>query len=255
MDVEGWRREYERVLSRARLREEDCDEAVLERHLPFLERLDAVEGSSIALFDFRTRSYRFLTASFRFLGGYPVLEARAEGPDFFFRVMHGPDLPFVLETTVRTFEFLESVPPAERKDWKLSFDFRIRHAEGRLVRLLQQVLVLELDARGSLWLVLIANDLAPRGPGDESPSRRLENLKTGERRLFRGGEEEEGKGLSRRELEILGLVAEGLPSREIAERLYISVATVNNHRRRILEKLDTRSSAEAVRWAAARGLV
>jgi len=50
-------------------------------------------------------------------------------------------------------------------------------------------------------------------------------------------------------------VAEGLPSREIAERLFISVATVNNHRRRILEKLDTRSSAEAVRWAAARGLV
>ncbi len=254
MDVEGWKRAYEAVLSRTRFREEDCDEAVPARHIPFLERLDAVEGSSIALFDLRTRSYRFLTASFRFLGGYPVMEARAEGPDFFFRVMHGPDLPFVLETTVRTFKFLDSVPTAERKDWKLSFDFRIRHAAGRLVRLLQQVLVLELDARGNPWLVLIANDLAPMGPGDEAPSRRLENLKTGEHRLF-GRAEEEGKGLSQRELEILGLVAEGLPSREIAERLYISVATVNNHRRRILEKLDTRSSAEAVRWAAARGLV
>lgn len=255
MDLEGWRREYGRLLSRNRPREEDCDEALLAHHLPFLERLDAVEGSSMALFDFRTSSYRFLTSSFRFLGGYPRDEAAAGGPDFFFRAMHGPDVAFVLETVVRTFDFLAALPPAERKDWKLSFDFRIRAASGRLVRLLQQVLLLELDARGNPWLALIANDLAPKGPGEEAPARRLESLKTGERRLFRDDPEEERPGLSRRELEILGLVAEGLPSREIADRLFISVATVNNHRRRILEKLDTRSSAEAVRYAAARGLV
>jgi len=204
MDTGEWLREYERVLSLVKLRAEDCDETILDHHLPFLERLDAVDGSSVALYDLRARAYRFITSSFRFLGGYPRDEALAEGPDYFFRLMHAPDLAFALETITRTFGFLFSLPAEERKDYKLSFEFRIKSASGGLVRILQQVVALELDARGNIWL---------------------------------------------------GLVASGLASKEIADSLFISVATVNNHRQRILEKLGTRSSAEAVRYAAALGLV
>ena len=42
--------------------------------------------------------------------------------------------------------------------------------------------------------------------------------------------------LTGRELEVLGLTAEGLPSREIAKRLYISENTARNHARNILQK-------------------
>jgi DNA-binding CsgD family transcriptional regulator len=260
MDVGEWLREYERVLSAVSIRAEDCDESVLGHHLPFLERLDAVDGSSVALYDLRSRSYRFLTSSFRFLGGYPRDEALAGGPDYFFRLMHAPDLAFALETITNTFGFLFSLPAEERKDYRLSFEFRIKSASGGLVRILQQVVALELDARGNIWLVLIANDLAPRGSLDAEPERRLVNVRTGAWYLFPPGEKVderagERRSLSRRELEVLGLVASGLASKEIADSLFISVATVNNHRQRILEKLGTRTSAEAVRYAAALGLV
>jgi DNA-binding CsgD family transcriptional regulator len=260
MDIVESLREYEKVLSLVKLREEDCDEAALRHHLPFLERLDKVDGSSVAIYDLRSRSYRFLTSSFRFLGGYPREEALAEGPDYFFRLMHQPDLGFVLETITRTFGFLFSLPPDERKDYKLSFEFRIRAASGGLVRILQQVVALELDTRGNIWLVLIVNDLAPRGSLDAQPERRLVNARTGAWFLFPPGEQVdiragERRSLSRRELEVLGLVASGLASKEIADNLFISVATVNNHRQRILEKLGTKSSAAAVRYAAALGLV
>jgi DNA-binding CsgD family transcriptional regulator len=254
-DMKDWAKEYEQLLLGLRIREDDCDESLLAHHLPFLERLDAVEGSSVALFDTRTRSYRFLTSSFKFLGGYPRGEALSEGPDYFFRLMHAPDIPFVLETIVRTFRFLFALEPGERKDYKLSFEFRIRAASGDLVRILQQIVALELDRRGNIWLVLIANDLAPKGPG-EGLERELRNIRTGSLHLFpRREPEEEKESLSRREIEILGLVAEGMASREIADRLFISVATVNNHRQRILQKLSTKTSAEAVRYAASRGLV
>lgn len=56
--------------------------------------------------------------------------------------------------------------------------------------------------------------------------------------------------LTRREHEVLGLVAEGLSNREIAGRLYISPKTAEHHVSRILGKLGLRTRAEAAAWAA-----
>jgi two-component system NarL family response regulator len=57
----------------------------------------------------------------------------------------------------------------------------------------------------------------------------------------------EGAGsLSRRELEVLTLVAQGLNNRAIAEQLFISENTVKNHIRNIHEKLQVHSRMEAV---------
>lgn len=61
--------------------------------------------------------------------------------------------------------------------------------------------------------------------------------------------------LTGRELEVLGMVADGMTSREIAEKLYISENTVRNHVRNILDKLGLNSRFEAVNWAHREGLI
>ena len=51
--------------------------------------------------------------------------------------------------------------------------------------------------------------------------------------------------LSRRELEVLALIAEGATNAEIAERLVIAVTTVESHVKSILRKLEVRNRTEA----------
>lgn len=61
--------------------------------------------------------------------------------------------------------------------------------------------------------------------------------------------------LSERELEVLKLIALGHTNNEIAERLYLSVRTVESHRAHIQQKLGMTTRSEMVRYAIDRGLI
>lgn len=61
--------------------------------------------------------------------------------------------------------------------------------------------------------------------------------------------------LTKREKEILKLIAEGLSSQEIADKLYISLRTVETHRLNLNQKLDVKNTAGLVKEAIKRGLV
>lgn len=62
-------------------------------------------------------------------------------------------------------------------------------------------------------------------------------------------------GLTERERQVICLIADGLTNKEIAERLTISVKTVETHRTHIMEKLDLHDRAHLVRYAVRKGLV
>jgi DNA-binding NarL/FixJ family response regulator len=61
--------------------------------------------------------------------------------------------------------------------------------------------------------------------------------------------------LSSREQEVMRLLAEGLSTKEIAEKLFISPKTVENHRSNIMHKLGLHSIIELVRYATKLGLI
>ncbi len=66
---------------------------------------------------------------------------------------------------------------------------------------------------------------------------------------------EETPSLSSREIEVLKLLAEGLSTKALAQRLSISHFTARNHIQNILVKLDLHSKAQAVSYAFKKGLI
>ncbi len=65
----------------------------------------------------------------------------------------------------------------------------------------------------------------------------------------------EDLGITRRELEILELIAQGMSNREIAEKLYVSENTVKTHSSRVFDKLGARRRTQAVQMGKEFGLL
>lgn len=61
--------------------------------------------------------------------------------------------------------------------------------------------------------------------------------------------------LSQREFEVLKLITKGYKTSEIADELFVSVHTINSHRKNILKKLNLKSPAELIVYAIETGLV
>ena len=59
----------------------------------------------------------------------------------------------------------------------------------------------------------------------------------------------QNKDLSKREVEVLKLIASGMSNRDIADKLFISIRTVDAHRNHIMQKLSLKSTAELVKYA------
>lgn len=62
-------------------------------------------------------------------------------------------------------------------------------------------------------------------------------------------------GITRRELQILELMADGLSNREIAERIFVSENTVKTHSSRLFDKLSARRRTQAVQIGKQLGLI
>jgi DNA-binding NarL/FixJ family response regulator len=61
--------------------------------------------------------------------------------------------------------------------------------------------------------------------------------------------------LTRREIEVLRLIAEGLTSKEISQKLFLSISTVNSHRMNMMKKLDIHDTTSLVKYAIQKNLI
>lgn len=71
----------------------------------------------------------------------------------------------------------------------------------------------------------------------------------------RGASKKSGNHLSPREMEVLQLIAEGKPNKQVAQELGVSFKTVDKHRQHLMSKLDIHDVAGLTRYAIAEGII
>ena len=222
-----------------------------------LERLSEIESCTFSVLDMDKNTYLLKSSKFKRLLGYVNPEDIENGDlELFHRIIHPDDLPFVMETENEAYMFYKNLPASEKKDYKLVYDFRVKNASGIYMRFIHQFIVLEQDRSGKSWLALIVTDLIAERAFNAKPQRRMINIKSGKLYLFNSDDNfNSGTLLTKRETEILGLIAQGLDSQDISERLFISVNTVNNHRQNILIKTRSENTTQALLYAKRIGII
>lgn len=112
------------------------------------------------------------------------------------------------------------------------------------------------DASGEELLGAIRDVAAGRTVLDPNVQRRLVELAIAGPTTQKPGPEPEpaADGLTRREVDVVRLVAEGLSNQQIARRLVVSEATVKTHLNHVLSKLDVDGRPGLVAWAWRHGL-
>lgn len=142
---------------------------------------------------------------------------------------------------------LRRLPPEEQARCCFNYSFRIRTPEGYTLVALENQRV-QVSQRKASWAYMsVLKNISPYGARDRiilKISKRVPER--GWLTLFEKTYRTKAEGFTRRETQIIHLIAEGLSSRQIGERLFISPETVRFHRKKLMQKAGCKSSAELV---------
>lgn len=226
-----------------------------EKHKPFIEVLAQVNNSAMFVSELHDK-YLYISPNFKKIFGYDLdIDGSVETEGHKIEsLIHPDDIIVLLNLQKRVLDYIFELPAEERINYKHTFEFRVVGADKKYVRIILQYHILEGGESRDYILILGVVDLSPDQDPDEPVKFRLINFKTGEIIMFPIVEESE-ISLTKREVEILKLVNTGMLSKEISNKLSISIHTVNRHRQNILEKMNVDNVMEAINYSRKLGLI
>lgn len=241
------RKILQEIYSDHKLQEADLDYTIVDAYKADLDRLAQMSGRSFFIVDLHAFKYIYTSENFKAIFGYLPVGADDTLVDdqLLDSKIHPDDFFEYKKNLLRVGRFLMQKPKEERPDYKHIFELRIRNIQGQYVRVSWERHSLQTDRRGNLWLMLGVIHVLSDQQGAAKLKSFFVNQKTGERIPFDCAREPQFE-LSVREKEVLGLIQQGLLSKEIAAKLSISVNTINIHRQNILRKMQVNNSLEAV---------
>ena len=215
----------------------DINYAVWERDKSMLHQLSKMGRNCTFVVDVYKCKYAYASPNFVDLLGYDShkIETLEKQGDYLESRIHPDDREQLLILQIKLSQFIYSLPPEQRNDYSNIYSFRVLNARQQYVRVVSRHQVLEQTI-----------DISPDQQEAETVDCTVLNLKNGE--MFSPSPSlQTFNPLTKREAEILRLIQKGLLSKEIADKLCVSIHTVNIHRQNLLRKLGVQNSIEAIR--------
>ena len=209
-------------------------EEIAQDYIPHLKILEQAGSFAVFLLD-RLGRYYYVTEYVEDIDAPQELDIE--------KLVHLDDLEVVRQIDKKVWEFLDTLPEEEKLAYKYIYEMRVLD-RGKYVRMIYQTRILAFKDDNFLGMGII--DLAPEQSANTSVRFQIKNCLTDEIVPFTI-ETATDVLLTPREREILALAKEGMFSKEISEKLNISIHTVNRHRQNILEKLQVDNIIEAIR--------
>lgn len=239
----------EELWARQQIDSNDVDYSIWNKKRESLKEFSHISQSCIFTVDVFKKRYDFASDNFSTLFGYDPLRIRTirKQGDMLEDMIHSDDREQLIKYQVEHGQFIYSLPQEERNDYQQIFQFRVLNAGKRYVNVISRHHVIQKDRNGKAWIIMGNMDIAADQSSLGTVKRIVLNKKTGE--LVRPVSASRQKLLTGREREVLLMIRRGLFSKEIADRMNLSLYTVNNHRKNILAKLGADNIMEAINIA------
>ena len=209
----------------------------------------------IYLLDYTTGKYLVVSNQCQAVVNFSNKKMLDGGIPFVMERYHPADMKVFNEQIFKDrLSILKTIPAEQHKNYIFSFNIRIKNGKGEYISLLQRNSFIESDDNGNPLLSLgVLTNIDQFN--DKSPVIQLVEKvdpTSGDVEVLLKNTyylHEEDKVFSKREKEILLWLGEGLTSKEIADKLFISEHTVINHKRSMHNKSNTQNSAALISFA------
>jgi len=219
-------------------------------YLEAIEALSRMTYKSIYIIDHQNKVFDYVSDNPLFCCGYTPQEVKAMGFDFYNHCVPDDEQDLLHQVTKAGFSFFSSIPLAERKKYTLSFDIHLQHRLTHPFLIHQEMTPLCLKKTGELWRSICLVSLSTAHQAGNSTIFKIGSQQSWVYHSKQKTWEMKAKPrLSSRELEVLQYSIRGYSIQEIASLLCLTSDTIKFHRRKILDKLQVKTIAEAIRFA------
>lgn len=218
-------------------------------YLKTIEAFARTTYESMYVIDYQKKTFEYVSDNPLFLCGRSAQEVKAMGYDFYFEHVPEEDLQLLLMINTVGFDFFETIPLEDRRNYTISYDFHLIPEKDKRFLIHQKLTPIFLTEKGKIWKALCVVSLSSRQSSGNIRIRKKNSTSTFqydlEGKYWKNIEKER---LSERESEILRYSIRGFSIQEIAELLFISPDTVKFHRRKLFEKLQVSNISEAIAY-------
>lgn len=190
--------------------------------------------------------------------GFSSKEAQLLGPQFLVDLTHPEDYPVAMAANEKAVKALYDAPVDDRAYMTCIFYHRGIRKDGNPMHIMQQIIPFVFDLQGNPYIfAIVITDIGHLNMS-RMPRICLVDHKHNDYRLIDPGipsNNGEKFRFSRREKEVLGLLADGLTTKEISAKLGISFHTAATYRKRLREKTGLNTTGALVNFALVHSMI